>query len=320
MRADRLLSLVLLLRHRGRMTAAALARELEVSTRTVLRDVEALSTAGVPVYAERGRDGGFALLPGYSTDLTGLTHDEARALLMAGSRTPSRSTASALASAMRKVVAALPDAQRDRATRAAERVLLSPDRMLPDGTAPDPAADARLHVVQQAVFAMRRLRIRYASAGRQPRWRTVDPVGLVDAAGQWYLLATHDGADRTYRLSRVLDVEPLDEQAAHPGDVDLETLWEERRARFTAGLPVLAATVRIRPARRSGLLAARVAIDAERAEGDLLVLDVRFGDLAHAVGAIWALGPDAEVLSPPDLREALATRAAATAAHYPTGR
>ena len=116
-RADRLLSLLLLLQHRGRRSAKELADELEVSTRTVLRDIEALSTAGVPVYAERGRHGGFALLPGYSTDLTGLTHDEALALLVAGSRGDGTGMAPALASAMRKVVAGLPAAQRESAGR-----------------------------------------------------------------------------------------------------------------------------------------------------------------------------------------------------------
>ena len=114
MRADRLVSLVLLLRQHGRLSAAALARELEVSTRTVLRDIEALSTAGVPVYAERGRHGGFALLPGFQTELTGLNHDEALALLIAGSRRGAQAfgLGSALASAMLKVVDALPESHR----------------------------------------------------------------------------------------------------------------------------------------------------------------------------------------------------------------
>src|SRR3954451_18513840 len=120
MRADRLVSLVLLLRQRGRLTADVLARELDVSPRTVLRDIEALSTAGVPVYAERGRHGGFALLPGFRTELTGLNHDEALALLVAGSRSGAQAfgLGSALASAMRKVVDALPESYRDTAAGA----------------------------------------------------------------------------------------------------------------------------------------------------------------------------------------------------------
>jgi predicted DNA-binding transcriptional regulator YafY len=307
-RADRLLSLLLLLRHRGRMSAAALARELECSTRTVLRDVEALSAAGVPVYAERGRSGGFALLPGYSTDLTGLTHDEARALLVAGSRAPSP----ALASAMRKVVAALPDAQRDTATRAAGRVLLTPDRMLRTGSPAPPV----LRTVQEAVFASRRLRIRYAASGQEARSRTVDPVGLVDAGGQWYLLATHDGAERTYRLSRMEQAEVLDEAAAPVGDVDLEELWERKRSAFRASLPRYAVRVRVRPDRRDGLLRTAATLDAERAVGDRLELDLRFGDIGHALVTVWAMGADAEALDPPELRAALAERAAATAALY----
>lgn len=129
MRADRLVSLVLLLRQRGRLSAATLARELEVSTRTVLRDIEALSAAGVPVYADRGRHGGFALLPGFRTELTGLTHDEAFALLVAGSQRGAQTVGlgSALASAMLKVVDALPDSIRNAADGVSERLLVEPD-------------------------------------------------------------------------------------------------------------------------------------------------------------------------------------------------
>ena len=313
MRADRLLSLVLLLRHRGRMTAAALARELEVSPRTVLRDVEALSTAGVPVYAERGRDGGFALLAGWSTDLTGLTHAEARALLVAGSRAPTPE----LAAAMRKVVAALPDAQRDEATRAAGRVLVRSDGMVRDGRGPAPEV---LGTLQRAVFGGRRLRLLYTARDGEPRWRTVDPLGLVEADGQWYLLATDDGADRTYRVSRVREAEVLDEPAAPTGDVDLERLWEERRDRFRASMGTLRARVRVRASRR-GALSGAVAVDSEAVDGGWHVLDVRFGDLAHAEAVLWALTPHAEALAPPALRAALADRAAATVAlHDASGR
>ncbi len=305
MRADRLLSLVLLLRHRGRMSAAALARELEVSTRTVVRDVEALSAAGVPVYAEQGRHGGYALLPGWSTDLTGLTHAEARALLVAGSRSPGPE----LAAAMRKVVAALPDAQRRAATAAAGRVLQRAAGLVRD--APDPPPDV-LGALQEAVFAGRRLRLLYAARDAEARWRTVDPLGLVDAGGQWYLLATHDGADRTYRVSRVRAAEVLDEPAAPVGEVDLQRLWEQRRDRFRSGLGALPARVRLRASRRAAL-PGPVAVDAESVDGEWCVLDVRFGDLAHAVAVLWALAPDAEAVGPPELRAALAGRAAAVA-------
>jgi predicted DNA-binding transcriptional regulator YafY len=314
-RADRLLSLVLLLQHRGRMSAADLARELEVSTRTVVRDMEALSSAGVPVYAERGRHGGYALLPGYSTDLTGLTSEEALALVVAGSRagSPDPGMAPALASAMRKVVAALPERQRGSATEAAGRILVRRDGML-SGPADEPS---QLDVVRRAVFAGRRLRIRYAAGDAEPRWRTVDPIGLVSARGQWYLLATRDGADRTYRVSRMQEVEELAEPAERPAGVDLERVWEERRARFSAGFPDFTAVVRVRESGRARLVARARQVHAERPDGPgWLRMEVEFGGLDHALAMIWALGPDAEALDPQPLRAALAERAAATAARY----
>ncbi|MGE0300832.1 helix-turn-helix transcriptional regulator [Pseudonocardia sp.] len=312
MRADRLLSLVLLLRHRGRMSAAALARELECSTRTVLRDVEALSAAGVPVYAERGRAGGFALLPGWSTDLTGLTLDEARALLVAGARP---GVGPELAAAMRKVVAALPQAQREVATTAAERVLVSPERMLGTADPEDVSARARLLAVQRAVFARRRLRLRYAARGEEPRWRTVDPVGLVEAAGRWYLLATRDGEERTYRLSRVREVAELDEPAAGR-PVDLRHAWAERRDRFRASLPRVRVRLRILPERRAALAAVARDVDAHGTDAGWDVLSCDFGDLRHAAGVLWQLSPDVEALDPPELRAMLAERAAGTVARH----
>jgi predicted DNA-binding transcriptional regulator YafY len=321
-RADRLLSLVLLLQHRGRMSAPALARELEVSTRTVLRDIEALSAAGIPVYAERGRRGGFALLPGFSTDLTGLTHDEALALLVAGSRARSESLgmAPALASAMRKVVAALPQTQRATATRHAERVLVRPEGWIPrPGRDPETPDDGLLAAVRHAVFAGRRLRIRYAATGEDPRWRTVDPVGLVNAAGRWYLMATHAGAERTYRLSRMLEVRELQEAADRSAGVDLERAWEDQRERFAATGGGLVADVRVRAGRRPDLVRTARAVHAEGPDrGGWLRLEIEFADPGHAEGVLWSLGPDAEALGPEALRAALAARAAATAARYGT--
>jgi predicted DNA-binding transcriptional regulator YafY len=313
-RADRLLSLVLLLRHRGRMTATQLARGLEVSSRTVMRDVEALSAAGIPVYAERGRDGGFALLPGFTTDLTGLTHDEALALLTAQSRaTPEAlGLGPAFAAAVRKVIAAMPDSARRTAVDAADRVLAGQA-----GWLSEPEADAHLAAVRRAVFAGRRLRLRYAARDEPARWRTVDPVGLVEAGGRWYLLATRDGAERTYRLSRVEAVEEVDEPAHRGPDVDLEEVWRRRRAAFTSVLPRTAATVRVRTTRRPELAAACVEITGERPDGpDHLRVEVAFGDLHHAERVVWMLGDAAEALAPAALRDLVAARAAAVAAFY----
>lgn len=320
MRADRLLSLLLLLQHRGRRSAKELADELEVSTRTVLRDIEALSAAGVPVYAERGRHGGFALLPGYSTDLTGLTHDEALALLVAGSRGDGAASgivgAPALASAMRKVVAGLPAAQREAAGRNADRVLVRGEGWL-QRARPEPADDDVLATVRAAVFAGRRLDLRYAARAEEPSWRTVDPIGLVSQAGRWYLLALRGGEERTYRLSRVREVRGRDEPAARPSDVDLDRIWRARRTAFVASLPAFPVEVLVRAGRRADLLrTARDVLAEEPADEGRLRLTVEFGDAVHAERVLWSMAADVEVLAPADLRAATISRIAALAARY----
>ncbi|MFE5631971.1 helix-turn-helix transcriptional regulator [Streptomyces sp. NPDC056463] len=319
MRADRLVSLVLLLRGRGRLTAETLARELEVSTRTVLRDIEALSAAGVPVYSERGRHGGFALLPGFRTELTGLNHDEALALLTAASGRGERvfGLGQALASARRKVVDALPESHRATASDAARRILVEPETdLLSRRQAADEVPGATMAEVRRAVLAGHKLRIHYAATGGSPQWRTVDPIGLVTVRDRGYLLATRAGADRTYRLSRVLAAEELPEPAERPGGIDLDRIWRERAARFLSG-DHLTVLVRVDPARREELLDAALAVRAEEPDADgLLRLEVTYQDARHAEWALWQLGTDAEALAPPSLRTALHTRAAALATRY----
>ncbi|MFG2470262.1 helix-turn-helix transcriptional regulator [Streptomyces canus] len=320
MRADRLVSLVLLLRQRGRLTADTLARELEVSTRTVLRDIEALSAAGVPVYAERGRHGGFMLSPGFRTDLTGLNHDEAIALLVAGSRRGAQAfgLGSALASAMLKVVDALPEGHRDTAAGLAERVLIDPEadllsrRLVTEGVSDPIAAEVR-----RAVFAGHKLRIHYAAMDQTPKWRTVDPIGLVTVRDLGYLLATRSGADRTYRLSRILAAEELAEPAQRPERVDLDRAWQERSTRFRTGGDQVTVVVRVNPARREDLVDTTLAVVAEGADADgWLRLEVTFQDSRHAEWALWQIGTDAEALAPQWLRTSLRNRAAAIATRY----
>lgn len=314
MRADRLLSLVLLLRNRGRMSASALARELEVSPRTVLRDIEALSTSGIPVYAERGRDGGFELLPGFTTDLTGLTVEESKALLTAGSTGASESLgmAPAFASAMRKVMAAMPDTHRAAASKVAERILVSEG-----GWFLEPRREENLGLVQQAVFAGRRIRITYAPRDKEPAVRVVDPIGLVNALGYWYLVALHDGQDRTYRLSRMSDVEMLDEPADRPKDVDLRSLWVSRRERFRSTRNFVTAVLRVRTTRVEAMLGTTVAIRSNVDTGDgWSVVEAEFGDVLHAANTAWLYGDDCEVVSPPHVRDAVRERALRLAARH----
>ncbi len=325
MRADRLVSLVLLLRQHGRLSATALARELEVSTRTVLRDIDALSAAGVPVYAERGRLGGFALLPGFQTELTGLNHDEALALLVAGSRRGAQvfGLGSALASAMLKVVDALPETQRATAAGAAQRLLIDPQAdLLARRLVAEEVPDAIVAEVRRAVFAGHKLRIHYAAADQVPMWRTVDPIGLVTVRDQGYLLATKSGADRTYRLSRVLAAEELTEPADRPDRVDLDRVWQERSTRFRTGGEQVGVLVRVDAARRADLLRTALAVlaeepDSEGSDADgRLRMEVTFQDAWHAEWALWQLGTSAEALAPQWLRTALHDRAVAIATCY----
>ncbi len=320
MRADRLVSLVLLLRQRGRLTATELAAELEVSTRTVLRDIEALSTAGVPVYAERGRHGGFALLPGFRTELTGLNHDEALALLIAGSRRGAQAfgLGSALASAMLKVVDALPASYRETAADVAERLLIEPETdLLSRRVVTEEVPGDVLAEIRRAVFAGTKLRIHYAPVDQNARWRVVDPIGLVIVRDRGYLLATRSGADRTYLLTRVRAAEALDEPAQRPDRVDLDRAWQERGARFRAGGDQLAVRVRVAPARREELVGTAVTVHGEAVDPDgSLLLELSFQDFRHAEWALWQLASDAEALDPPALRAALRQRAAALADRY----
>jgi len=320
MRADRLVSLVLLLRQRGRLSADTLARELEVSTRTVLRDIEALSAAGVPVYAERGRHGGFALLPGFQTELTGLNHDEALALLVAGSRRGAQAfgLGSALASAMRKVVDALPESYRATAAGAAQRLLIDPETdLLSRRLVAEEVPDTIVTEVRRAVFAGHKLRIHYAAVDQTPKWRTVDPIGLVTVRDQGYLLATKSGADRTYRLSRVLAAEELAEPAQRPDRVDLDRAWQERSTQFRTGGDQVTVLVRVNAARREDLLRTALAVRAEEPDADgWLRLEVTFSDPRHAEWALWQLATSAEALAPQWLRTALRNRAAAIATCY----
>ncbi|MGW4056838.1 helix-turn-helix transcriptional regulator [Amycolatopsis sp. NPDC004747] len=310
MRADRLVSLVLLLRRRGRLTADVLARELEVSTRTVLRDIDALSAAGVPVYAERGRHGGFALLPGFRTELTGLNHDEALALLTTGR---AFGLGPALASALRKVADALPETQVARA----ERFLVEPETdLLSRRSAAEEVDHPAMLEVRRAVLTGRRLRLHYAATGQEPRWRTVDPIGLVTVRDRGYLLATRSGADRTYRLARITAAECLAEPAQRPDEVDLGRVWRQRCAAFLAE-GHLAVRVRVRPGRREDLLGTAVAVRAEEPGADgWLRFEVTYQDAWHAEWALWQLGPDAEALGPASLRTALRARATAIADRY----
>ena len=239
MRADRLVAALLTLQARGRVTAAQLADELEVSVATARRDLEALSAAGIPVYPQIGRGGGWRLLGGARTDLSGLTGPEARALfLLVG---PAASVDPDAKAALRKLVRALPESFRSDAAAAADAIVLDPGEWgLPPAERP-----VLLPVLEEAVVQRRRVRVRYAAWNRGPVDRLVDPWGLVRKRERWYLLGAVDGAERTYRVDRMLDAVVTDEPAERPADLDLGDLWERisaevERRRADASATVIA--------------------------------------------------------------------------------
>ncbi|NKY58221.1 helix-turn-helix transcriptional regulator [Nocardia flavorosea] len=221
MRADRLVATLLLMQTRGRVTAAEIAAELEVSVATARRDLEALSAAGVPVYPQAGRGGGWSLIGGARTDLSGLTAGEARALfLLTG---PSAGAVPEARSALRKLLRALPATFRGEAEAAADAVVIDPagwgrtGRELP----------GMVQQLQQAVVRRRRIMLRYQGRTGAATERVIDPWGLVDKDAIWYLVAGTEHGRRTYRVDRILHAEPTEQQAHRPADLDLPALWTE---------------------------------------------------------------------------------------------
>lgn len=321
MRSDRLLSIMLLLQTHGQLPAGELAARLEVSVRTIMRDVEALSAAGVPVYTARGPYGGIALLPGFRTDVTGLTADESRALfvLLSGSAHADLGLGQAIGSALRKVMAALPAPHRPAADLASRRIFIDPARW---GGTPGPERPAgELVAFQEAVFTDRRLRLRYRH-GRDSRVRsyTLDPYGLVNKAGVWYLVADDRGEPQLFRTDRALSADVVDEPVRRRDGLELAEVWDTLRRRIDEMPAPFAVTLGVRHEVLDKLLrihAADLAGRRHEATGDpeREFVELRFRNMA-AAEALLAFGPDVEVLAPDELRRALARKAAATAALY----
>ena len=235
MRADRLLATVLLLQAHGSVTAAEVAAEHEISLATARRDLSALSAAGVPVYSQAGRGGGWSLVGGARTDLSGLTYDEARALfLVAG---PAAAAGAPLQSALRKLVQALPQTFRADALAAAEAMTVDPIGWGGRGR----TRPAMLDALQDAVVRRRRIELDYRDRTQRPTRRLVDPWGLVDKDDLWYLVAGTPGGQRTFRVDRITRLTITDSPADRPVDLDLDRVWarivgevEQRRSGLTA--------------------------------------------------------------------------------------
>jgi predicted DNA-binding transcriptional regulator YafY len=305
--ASRLIAILMLLQARGRMSARALAGEVETSVRTVHRDIEQLSAAGVPVRAARGRDGGFELLDGWRTELTGLTAREAEAIFLAGLPGPAAELGlgPAMASARAKLLAALGPVRAD-ASRVGSRFHLDPSGWFRATPPPDHLVD-----VAAAVWTPSRLAIRYES------WkgivdRVVEPLGLVLKAGVWYLVAGVDGGPRTFRLSGIRELRSPGEPFERPPDFDLARYWAESTRQFEEGVYRGAAVVRVAPGAIAGLReissAVAEAIDRTATEAgpdDWVRVTIPIESAERAARDLLRLGADVEVLEPPELREVM---------------
>ncbi|MFE6523116.1 helix-turn-helix transcriptional regulator [Streptomyces sp. NPDC057794] len=322
MRAARLIKMVLLLQTRPSMTAAELARELEVSERTVTRDAQALSEAGVPVYADRGRAGGYRLVGGYRTRLTGLHRGEAEALFLSGVPGALREMGleDAASAARLKVSAALLPSLRDASRTAAQRFHLDAPNWFKE-----PKTPALLPAVADAVWDDRRISARYRR-GEEEVSRELEPYGLVLKAGVWYLCARVAGGAsyRVYRIDRFTVVEPGEERFEREPEFDLPAFWEERAEQFARSILRARVVVRLSPEGVRRLpyaldsLSAREALagaDAPDGDGWVTVeLPVESEEVAHT--QLTALGPEVEVLAPDGLRERFAADAARLARLY----
>ena len=263
MRASRLVTLLLLLQTRGQLTAAELASDLEVSVRTVLRDVDALAEAGVPVYTERGPHGGIRLVDGYRTRLTGLTPDEAEAIFLSGMPGPAAELGlgTVVAAARLKVLASLPPELRTRASRLVERFHLDASGWF-HAQEPVPC----LATLSDAVWENRVVTIDYERGDRTVE-RRIEPLGLILKAGIWYCMARSDDQVRTYRISRMVRAIAGEERFERPDGFDLAGRWAESSAAYERGAPVQVVVVRIRPDRTwrlADVVGERIVHEAER--------------------------------------------------------
>jgi predicted DNA-binding transcriptional regulator YafY len=304
MRADRLLSIVLLLQANQRMTAAELAGRLEVSVRTILRDMEALTIAGIPVVADRGAGGGWRLMDGYQTKLTGLTPGEIRSLFFARADRlmADLGLKQEAGTALLKLEAALPERSRRDAEFARSRVHIDPRGWRDPGE-----SLAALPALLAALWRGRRVRFTYRRAMCEPGERTVDPLGLVAKGSTWYLVGVSEGETRTYRVSRIADPVELEETAARPDGFDLAAYWEQSAAEFREQLPRYYATFLAAPEAMRWVRYRGWRLEEEVVEGERVRIRVRFDVEEEAIQL--ALGLGLEVVEPVELREKVVARA-----------
>lgn len=317
MRADRLLSIMLLLQVHQRLTARELAERLEVSERTIHRDMEALSAAGIPVVAERGQGGGWSLLEAYRTNLTGLNLTEVQALFLAQPATllADLGLDKPAKAALIKLLATLSPLQRRDADFIRQRIHL-------DATSWHPSREdlSALPALQQALWQECKVRLDYRRSDGVNVERLVDPLGLVAKGSVWYLVAAVEGTVRTYRVSRVQAAALTEEVAERPAGFDLAAYWQQSLVDFVAGLPRYPVIVRVDPAivpflEYASRLARIERIGPPEADGWLTV-SLQFDVIEEACAYVLGFGPQLEVMEPAELRQMVIRKAGATVAFY----
>jgi predicted DNA-binding transcriptional regulator YafY len=317
MRADRLLAMMMLLQSRGKMTAHVLAEELGVSQRTILRDVEALSIAGIPIYAEGGHGGGIALDENYRTSLTGLKEDEVRALFVSSSGSLLRDIGlgEAVESTLRKLAAALPERYQPAVEAMRQRIYLDPVWWWHDAQ-PLPFWKE----LQQAVFEDRRIHAVYERYSGEVVERILEPYSLVAKSAIWYVVARHDGAFRIYRASRFHSVTLLDAHFQRLPDFDLAAFWREYLQQFGETLSEYPFTLRIHSSRMNfvrWLTSGRCHIVEPPGDDGWLTARIHLESLDLAKMLVFGLGAQAVVLEPPELQEAVLNTAREILANTP---
>jgi predicted DNA-binding transcriptional regulator YafY len=302
-RADRLIATLLLMQARGRVTAAQVAAELEVSVRTARRDLEALSTAGVPVYSAPGRGGGWSLVGGARTDLSGLTEHEARDLFLAAGTAVA--TAPQVQAALRKLAQALPAPLREGARAAGSAVVVDPAGW---GRRPAATVPEHLPALQRAVVDGVQVELGYSGRGKPPSRRLVGPLGLVAKDGVWYLVAGTAGGVRTFRVDRVTDMVPTEEPVQRPPDFDLAAAWAESAAQVERRRGAASVRGRVDPAalpRLQRLLGTRVA-EGDTGRDGRIEVELTGPSTEFVVGEVAGFGGRLELVDPPEACAALA--------------
>lgn len=316
MRADRLLSILLLLQVHRRLTTRNLALRLEVSERTIHRDMEALSSTGIPVLAERGSGGGWSLLEEYRTNLTGLNDAEIQALFLTrpAQLLSDLGLHQASEAALIKLLAAMPSFNRRDAEFARQRIYVDSS-----GWHKFQEDISALPLLQKALWQECRLRFTYRS-GDNAFERLVDPLGLVAKGSVWYLVAAVEGQVRTYRVARVQDVEILDERCTRPADFDLAEYWARSTSDFVSHLPRFHVTLRIATEQLPRVYSASRTFRIEHLEpadaNGWVTLRLQFENTEEAAGYLLSFGTQAEILQPPELRERVIQLARDVAAFY----